>query len=60
MKISQKMWAQFGKMMMFIFGLACLIFSLYYKEDNINYFLRMWVGLYGVVSLYLATTSRRI
>ena len=58
MTISTQTWVQYGKMMMTISGLACIAFALNTSIEPINVVLRIWVGLFGAMSMYVSFVNR--
>lgn len=54
MKLSEKDWAKFGRWMMVISGIFCLIIGFYDKEDLISLALKIWVVSFGIYCIYIA------
>jgi hypothetical protein len=50
----EKEWAQAGKALLAITGLACLALALYQRNDSLSLVLRIWVGGFGIFSVLVA------
>jgi hypothetical protein len=58
MTVSDDTWIQYGKTMMTIFGLSCLAFALNSSLIPVNWLLKIWVGAFGLLNVYVALSSR--
>ncbi len=58
MRIEQSAWAQYGKLMMVVSGLACLALALSPGEGPTHLFLRVYVGFFGVANIVFAFSHR--
>ena len=58
MKLKDDTWIQYGKTMMAISGIACLGFALNTSLDQSNLLLRVWVGVFGILNIYVALVNR--
>jgi hypothetical protein len=58
MMLSDDTWIQYGKTMMTISGLACLAFALNTSLEQVNWLLRLWVGAFGILNIYVALAAR--
>ena len=56
--LSDDIWIQYGKTMMTISGLACLAFALNTSLAPANWLLKVWVGAFGILNVYVALVSR--
>lgn len=53
-RFSEREWAQAGKALLCVSGLACVCLALYQGQGALSLFLRVWVGAFGVVSAAVA------
>ncbi len=58
-RFSQREWAQAGKALLTVSGLACLALALYQGDGALSVFLRAWVGVFGLVSVVVALSDSR-
>ncbi len=55
----EREWAQAGKALLAISGLACMGLGLYHGQDNLSLILRIWVGGFGAFSVFVALSDSR-
>ncbi len=51
-------WAQYGKVMMLLSGLACVGLATYQEPGALHWFLRLWVGGFGLANVVFAWRHR--
>ena len=55
----QREWAQAGKLLLAVSGLACVSLALYRGDGALAWFLRSYVGLFGILATLLALKDFR-
>ena len=56
---SDQEWAQAGKALLALSGLACIGLALHDGSDALSAFLKIWVGGFGVLSVLVALRGSR-
>jgi hypothetical protein len=59
MIFQQDEWAQAGKLLLLVSGVACVCLALYRDSGALSFFLRVWVGFFGGVSVLVALADAR-
>jgi hypothetical protein len=55
----QEEWAQAGKALLFMSGVACICLAFYREAGALSNFLRVWVGFFGGLSIVVAVADAR-
>jgi hypothetical protein len=59
MFFGQEEWAQAGKALLFMSGVACVSLAFYRDAGALSVFLRVWVGFFGGLSILVALADAR-
>lgn len=56
---SQQEWAQAGKALLALSGMACLALAIYDGSGALSTFLKIWVGGFGILNILVALKGSR-